>query len=69
MIDKTIYVEDLVEEFPQSVSYLQDRDIICIECGAPVWGTLEENLVRHNIEDIDGFMAEFNAWMEMQSKA
>ena len=42
MIDKTINIEDLVEDYPKSVKYLADKGIRCIKCGEPIWGTLEE---------------------------
>lgn len=41
-ITRKIYIEELVEILPESVSYLMDNGIKCIACGEPVWGTLEE---------------------------
>ena len=35
-------VEDLVEELPDSVLFLRERGLVCILCGEPVWGTLNE---------------------------
>lgn len=57
-------VEDIVKTYPQSVSYLMDRDIICIRCGAPVWGSLRDLLLSKGIDDIDGFVSELNAYLE-----
>ncbi|MDY0254026.1 MAG: hypothetical protein RBR30_06395 [Tenuifilaceae bacterium] len=42
MITKDILVEDLVEELPDSVLFLRERGLVCILCGEPVWGTLNE---------------------------
>jgi methionine synthase II (cobalamin-independent) len=42
MIEKTILIEDLVEQLPEAVSYLVNKGIKCIACGDPIWGTLEE---------------------------
>ncbi len=42
MIAKNIYIEDLVNDHPEVISPLAELDIICIACGEPVWGTLEE---------------------------
>jgi iron-sulfur cluster repair protein YtfE (RIC family) len=35
-------IEDLVEQLPESVSFLREKGIVCIVCGEPVWGTLAE---------------------------
>lgn len=42
MITKDILVEDLVEELPDSVLFLRERGLVCILCGEPVWGTLND---------------------------
>ena len=63
-ITKDIYVEDLVEDYPDAVPFLLKHNIICIQCGAPVWGTLEENLIQQGVKDVDGFMRELNEFMK-----
>ncbi|MFH1120943.1 MAG: DUF1858 domain-containing protein [Bacteroidota bacterium] len=35
-------VAELVHFYPESVSFLASRNLHCIICGEPVWGTLEE---------------------------
>ena len=35
-------IEELVEQIPEAVSYLSRKGIRCIQCGEPIWGTLEE---------------------------
>lgn len=40
MIEKTIFIEDLVREYPSSVRFLMEKGIKCIACGEPIWGTL-----------------------------
>ncbi len=42
MIAKNIYIEDIVNDHPEVISPLAELAIICIACGEPVWGTLEE---------------------------
>ena len=42
MIDGSIYIEDLVKEHPEVISPLAEMGVVCIACGEPVWGTLEE---------------------------
>ncbi len=50
-IDGSIYIEDLVEEVPESIEILLRYGIACIKCGAPIWGTLEENCKRVGLSD------------------
>jgi hypothetical protein len=40
-ITRDISIEELVRELPESVRYLMERNIRCLACGEPVWGTLE----------------------------
>lgn len=51
MISLTMTMEDLVQNHPNIVPTLVRRNIICILCGEPVWGTLEEALLRAGIRD------------------
>jgi len=62
MIDKSITIEDLVEDYPFSVLYLSKKGIRCIACGEPIWGTLEEACIEKNFskEDIEAVVKELN---------
>jgi len=42
MITKDTTIEELINEFPLTVSLLSDKGIRCIVCGEPIWGSLEE---------------------------
>lgn len=50
-IQATILIEDLVAKHPRSVYFLMLRGIVCIACGEPVWGTLEEAAQRKGFTD------------------
>ena len=52
---KNIWMEELLEDYPESQQFLEERDIVCVKCGAPVWGTLIENLNKKYItsEEVD----------------
>ena len=52
-VEKDILIEDLVRELPQSVRYLQQQHIKCLECGEPIWGTLEEAARQKGYGDED----------------
>jgi len=62
MIDKSITIEDLVEDYPFSVNYLSKKGIRCIACGEPIWGTLEEACIEKNFkpEEIVAVVKELN---------
>jgi iron-sulfur cluster repair protein YtfE (RIC family) len=62
MIDKDILIEDLVREVPGAVTYLMKKNIKCLACGEPVWGTLEEAAKKKGFsgEEIDVFVKELN---------
>ncbi|NHB67692.1 DUF1858 domain-containing protein [Perlabentimonas gracilis] len=62
MITKDILVEDLVEELPDSVIFLRERGLVCILCGEPVWGTLNELAKSKNFTDdqIDEVVVQLN---------
>jgi hypothetical protein len=51
VISLTMPMEDLVREHPGVVPALVRRRVVCIQCGEPVWGTLEEALSRAGIRD------------------
>lgn len=64
MISEDMYVEDIVRKHPKTVNFLMDRGIICIRCGAPVWGTLSELLDEKHIEDKASLIIELNEYIE-----
>jgi len=41
-LTKKITIEELIVTHPFSVNYLMEKNIRCIRCGEPIWGTLEE---------------------------
>ncbi|HUV37016.1 MAG TPA: hypothetical protein VMX58_08775 [Patescibacteria group bacterium] len=62
-IRSDITVEDLVDGYPSAVSFLQNVGVVCMKCGEPVWGTLEEAIRRKglNVEATIAKLGEFLA--------
>ena len=62
MIDKNILIEDLVSRMPKSVGYLMKKNIKCLACGEPLWGTLEQAAKDKGFsdEEIDVFVTDLN---------
>jgi bacterioferritin-associated ferredoxin len=46
-------VEEVVEQHPESISYLQQKGLKCIQCGEPVWGTMKEMIEEKNMNAED----------------
>jgi len=63
VIDKNILIEDLVSRLPRAVGYLMKKNIKCLACGEPIWGTLEDAARQKGFsdEEIDVFVRELNA--------
>ena len=55
-------IEELVELYPEAVTYLMDQGIRCIRCGEPIWGTLAEAAREKgfNDNDIHRFVEDLN---------
>ena len=49
--EKTL-IEDLVRECPRAVVILRNLGIRCVQCGEPVWGTLEQAAHEKGITDL-----------------
>ncbi len=62
-ITKDIYIEDLVELMPEAINYLMEKGIRCLQCGEPIWGTLETAAKEKGFTDeqIEIFIKELNS--------
>ncbi len=71
MIAKTMYIEDLVREYPKLVGPLKTAGIVCLACGEPVWGTLADQAREKGItdSDLDGIIDRMNAVLLKITKA
>ncbi|HHS14444.1 MAG TPA: DUF1858 domain-containing protein [bacterium] len=64
MITRRTLIEDIVNKHPSLVRPLREYGIVCIRCGEPVWGTLEQVAAEKGIEDIDGIIESMNRSLE-----
>ncbi len=39
-ISRDTIIEDLVEAYPDAITFLMEKGIRCLRCGEPIWGTL-----------------------------
>ncbi len=68
MINANIEVEDLVRDYPQLIPFLTEKGIICIQCGAPIWGTLGEVIERVGLS-VDEIVDSLNRLLDEQDAA
>jgi hypothetical protein len=61
-ISKDMWMEELLEKFPEAQDFLSRNDIICVQCGEAVWGSLENILKAKDYSDkeIDSLIKEIN---------
>jgi len=63
-IDKNIFIEDLVREVSGAARLLMKKGLVCILCGEPVWGTLEEFAREKGVKNLDDIIEELNKLIE-----
>lgn len=61
-------IEDLVQQYPELIGPLKDEGIVCLACGEPVWGTLEEQASQKGIKDISGLLERMNDLLRKSEK-
>ncbi|MBN1300508.1 MAG: DUF1858 domain-containing protein [Melioribacteraceae bacterium] len=68
-ITRSVEIEDLVNTYPESVSFLSDKGIRCLRCGEPIWGTLEEAAKEKGFTDkkIDTVVDELKSFLDQKS--
>ncbi|MBU0558930.1 MAG: DUF1858 domain-containing protein [Bacteroidetes bacterium] len=52
-LNKEIEIEDLVRILPQSVTFLREKGIRCLQCGEPIWGSLENAAKKKGFDDVE----------------
>ncbi len=63
MIAKNITIDELVEKVPNSVTFLREKGLVCIQCGEAIWGTLEDLAKSKGFsdEEIADILTDLNA--------
>jgi hypothetical protein len=67
-INAQIYVEELVEDYPEAIGFLMERGIVCIQCGEPYWGSLGELMARKGIADPGQVVADLNRYLGLPAR-
>jgi len=53
-------IEDIVEQYPETIGPMQQMGIQCMLCGEPVWGTLEEKVKEKGLSNLDDIVNKLN---------
>ncbi|MDD2197402.1 MAG: hypothetical protein PHE03_04675 [Bacteroidales bacterium] len=63
MIAINITIDELVEKVPNSVTFLREKGLVCIQCGEAIWGTLEDLAKSKGFsdEEIADILTDLNA--------
>ncbi len=59
-IKANMLIEDLVEQYPETIGPMQEMGVQCIKCGEPVWGTLEEKVRDKGLQNLDKIIEKLN---------
>lgn len=65
-ITKEIEIEDLVRNYPASIKFLAEKNIKCIACGEPVWGSLDEAAREKGYSDkeVEAIVSELTTYIK-----
>ncbi len=63
-INWDVTIEDLVNEYPKSVSILLKYGIKAMVCGEPIWGTLGEAVEKYRVKEKEKLLKELKELAE-----
>ena len=65
-ITKDIEIDELVRNYPASIKFLAEKNIKCIACGEPIWGTLEEAAMEKGYapEDVESIVSALASFLK-----
>lgn len=56
-------VEELVEDYPASIRFLADRQIMCVVCGEAFWGSLGALIDQKGFSNAEQIVTDLNAYL------
>jgi len=69
LITKEMWIEEILEKYPTAQEFLSKtkKHIVCVMCGEPVWGSLEELMQGKDFscEQIDTIIKELNKFIQV----
>jgi len=68
MLRKEMLIENVVREYPEAVRPLAEAGLVCVACGEPLWGTLEELAREKGLQDVDDILSKINRHLNSRSE-
>jgi len=59
-ITADMLIEDIVEQYPETIRPMQEMGVQCMICGEPVWGTLEEKAREKGLDNLEEIVQRLN---------
>ena len=67
-IKADMLIEDIVEQYPETIRPMQEMGVQCMVCGEPVWGTLEEKVKEKGLDNLEEIVLHLNDVVEKKEK-
>jgi len=67
-IKLNMLIEDIVEQYPETIRPMQEMGVQCMVCGEPVWGTLEEKVKEKGLDNAEEIVRRLNDVVERKEK-
>ncbi len=66
LITKDMWIEEILEKYPAAQDFLSKKNVVCVMCGEPVWGSLEEVMKEKDFDDekIASIIEEMNQFIK-----
>ncbi|MEA2103770.1 MAG: DUF1858 domain-containing protein [Candidatus Cloacimonadota bacterium] len=63
---KNMWIEEILDKYPRAQEFLSRKGIVCVMCGEPVWGSLEEQMEDKDFstEKMDTIVQELNEFLK-----
>lgn len=67
-ITGNMLIEEIVEQYPETIGPMQEMGVQCILCGEPVWGTLKEKVRDKGLTNLNEILDRLNRVIAVKNK-
>jgi iron-sulfur cluster repair protein YtfE (RIC family) len=60
-------VDEIIERYPQVVDFFSEKEIVCVKCGEPVWGTIE-TIIKEKYNNVEDIIKQLNQYIHNSKK-
>ena len=62
LVEKDDLVEEILDKYPSAAAFLQEKGIICFQCGEAVWGSIGE-VIEKKEKNADEILEQLNIFL------